>query len=471
MQLRELWIQSLEKILIKVRDIRWTSSADFTLPAWRKARNWQEGYEKLWLGMNSKKDFVITKSDELFTEDLKEPLILERKCLYIPYDATEGITSTALAVADELKFDIPLLQNGAKPRPLNKKLNKPCLAITIDFIPNFEDFRNTTIVIPHWESIGFLRLCLNSINLVFRETQMPKVLVIDDCSRDSTWAQVRDLVSEFSFEAVQIKRTDQKKVADVGKLLDEAIRLVETEYICMLDADTQILTRDFLAYPISMLQSKTVISVGLDTNLAESYHSNQSWLKYGQVDTKKVNLPGYNAITNNLYRVMRTLDASAISVADPFSRRVQSRTYRDQLGRLIRKFDSLLPAQFPKKGFSREFIKWKVINSSWPSMPPTSDNGVNANYWMDKNNMGYKINVPITSYGLSTPNDGVCFQNISNYLVHIALSTRALSNERREIDNAGKQFYDAVGEIVENEYEFADMSRKVREISLLHEFK
>jgi len=84
--------------------------------------------------------------------------------------------------------------------------------------------------------------------------------------------------------------------------------------------------------------------------------------------------------------------------------------------------------------------------------------------------MGLKINIPITSYGFRTPNDGVCFQNISNYLVHIALSTRALSVERREIDNAGEQFYEAVREIVENHYEYAEMSRKVAKISLFHEY-
>lgn len=456
--------------MIKVRDIRWSSSTELILPAWHKANNWQEGYEKLWLGVKSSTGSIVNNSNDLFEECSNNSIVLERKCFYIPFDAIEGNTSTAIAVTSKLNCHVPLLENGATPRPLNENLKKPCLAIAIDIIPNCDAFKNTTIVIPHWESIGFLRLCINSIHLTFTNSEIPKVLVIDDKSCEVTWKKVQDLSKEFSFETVQIQRIDQQKVADVGKLLDEAIKLVSTEYICMLDADTQILSREILSYPISMLQSPNVISVGLDTNLADSYHDNQVWLKYGNIDTKRINLPGYNAITNNLYRVMRTLDSRAISAAEPFSRRVQDRTFRDQLGRIIRKFDSLLPAKLSKKGFSREIIKSRIFNSSWPSMPPTSDNGVNANYWMDKNNMGLKINIPITSYGFKTPNDGVCFQNISNYLVHIALSTRALSTERREIDDAGEQFYVAVREIVENEFEYVEMSKKIREISLFHEY-
>ena len=456
--------------MIKVRDVRWTSSAEFTLPAWKKAKTWQEGYEKLWLGVESSKGFIANRSGELLNQYSDASEILERKCFYIPFDAIEGDTSTAFVVTSKLNCSIPLLANGATPTPLNGNFKKPCLAITIDAAPNFEAFQNTTIVIPHWESIGFLRLCINSINLTFNKSELPKILVIDDNSSEDTWMMVQALAKEFSFKTFQIQRSDQKKVADVGKLLDEAIKLVSTEYICMLDSDTQILSREFLKYPISMLQSQSVVSVGLDTNLGDSYHSNRAWLKYGYIDKKRVNLPGYYTVTNNLYRVMRTLDARAISSADPFSRRVKDRKYRDQVGRIIRKIDSLLPTKISKKGFSREIIKWKALNSSWPSMPPTSDNGVNANYWMDKNNMGVKINIPITSYGFRTPNDGVCFQNISNYLVHIALSTRALSVERREIDNAGEQFYEAVREIVENHYEYAEMSRKVAKISLFHEY-
>lgn len=471
MPLRESSTQSPEKILIKVRDVRWTSSAELNLPAWRHAKNWQEGYEKLWLGSKGHEASIITTSDELLSEKTTQMAGIERKCFYIPFDAVQGNTSTAFALADILKFEIPLLESSAKPKPLNNKLMKPCLALTIDYLEDSKKVQNTTIVIPHWESIGFLRLCINSIRHVFAESLMPEVLVIDDNSNEDTWSRVQALAEEFTFNAIQIQRFDQKKVADVGKLLDEAIRVVQTEYICMLDADTLILSKDFLSVPISKLQSYSVVSVGLDTDLADSYHSNRQWLKYGQVDKKRINLPGYNSITNNLYRVMRTLDAQAISIADPFSRRVINRTLRDQFGRLIRKIDTFLHPKFPMKGFSRELIKARILNSSWPSMPPTSDNGVNANYWMDKNNMGLKINIPITSYGFRTPYDGVCFQNISNFLVHIALSTRALSSERREIEDAGEEFYGAVNEIVENQYEYADMSRKVNEISLIHVYE
>jgi N-acyl-D-aspartate/D-glutamate deacylase len=82
-------------------------------------------------------------------------------------------------------------------------------------------------------------------------------------------------------------------------------------------------------------------------------------------------------------------------------------------------------------------------------MPPTCDNGVAANAWMDQNMMGVKWNYPISSYGVMTASDGVAFQNISGLLVHIALSTRALSESRREVENAGEAYYTAIRNILE----------------------
>ena len=90
-------------------------------------------------------------------------------------------------------------------------------------------------------------------------------------------------------------------------------------------------------------------------------------------------------------------------------------------------------------------------------MAPTSDNGVNANFWMDIGHIGIKVDIPITTIGFHNPLDGVRFQNISTLLVHIALSTRALSTERRKINDIGAHFNDYVREIVENEYNYDEI--------------
>ena len=249
-------------------------------------------------------------------------------------------------------------------------------------------------------------------------------------------------------------------------MLDEGLKLVSTKYVCMLDADTVILAPEFITKPIAILADLQYSSVGLDTGLAEAYHSNSYWNKRAKVTRSRTNLPGYSTITNNLYRVMITADAQAVSAAIGFSRSYGERKVRDQIGRVIRKIDLLTSKFSSAPGFSRELIKRKFLNSNFPSMPPTSDNGVNANYWMDSNGMGWKANIPITSYGLLTPRDGVCFQNISGLLIHIALSTRALSIDRREVEDAGAEFYEAVQEIVSNQFSFDVLAKKVIELSL-----
>jgi hypothetical protein len=176
-------------------------------------------------------------------------------------------------------------------------------------------------------------------------------------------------------------------------------------------------------------------------------------------------LPGYQTITNNLFRIMLTADAKAVAKSIGFSRKAWERRFRDQCGRLLRKLDKKIFSGTRYSGFSREIIKSRILNSNYMNMPPTSDNGVNANYWMDSNCMGYKVNIPITSFGLRTPNDGVCFQNISDIFVHIALSTRALSEDRREISDAGAEFYAAVSDISSGKYSHMKLREKIIEYS------
>jgi hypothetical protein len=84
---------------------------------------------------------------------------------------------------------------------------------------------------------------------------------------------------------------------------------------------------------------------------------------------------------------------------------------------------------------------------------------------MDQNMMGVKWNYPITSHGIITESDGVAFQNISGLMVHIALSTRALSDTRREVESAGDDYYDAVKYIVERKDSLESRLNLVVELS------
>lgn len=79
-------------------------------------------------------------------------------------------------------------------------------------------------------------------------------------------------------------------------------------------------------------------------------------------------------------------------------------------------------------------------NDRQPYLPCGCDNGVAANHFIDINRFGPKFNIPLTSYVGLTPGDGAFGQNISGLLFHFALSTRALSRERREVSDAGDAF-------------------------------
>jgi hypothetical protein len=376
-----------------------------------------------------------------------------------------------------MEFNQPLWQKvferleispKAYPRGIQANLtadHEPVIGFVIDRPTHKTVIEDTTILIPHWESLGFIELCLHSIRSVFDNESKPSILVIDDKSSLDTYSELQRICDSYSANLLRIERDDHSKTADVGAVLDFGISKTVTKFICMLDADTMILDRNFLLRPISLLEKLNCVSVGLDTGLADSYHAQPIWTR----NTEKregLNFPGETSITNNLYRVMRTADARAIAKAIGFSRKAKERKFRDQIGRSIRKLDTLYASKLKISGFSKELIKKSIFNSKYPNMPPTSDNGVNANYWMDTNSMGWKYNLPITSFGFKTPNDGICFQNISGSLVHIALSTRALSKSRREIPDAGNDFYEGVKLIVSRSQDLNSLSEKVLKLSL-----
>ena len=77
--------------------------------------------------------------------------------------------------------------------------------------------------------------------------------------------------------------------------------------------------------------------------------------------------------------------------------------------------------------------------------------------------MGPKFNIPLTSYIGLTPRDGAFGQNISGLAFHFALSTRALSRSRKEVDNPGEYFRDWIGRIQESEGLDSEIIREMAE--------
>jgi hypothetical protein len=456
-------IQSFE-----VRDAQWSSKNSFSLPAWHGTNDWKTGFRKLWLqdvleGVGYCDEFIV-ESWESFEETLKDVKLMDvdRFLIYVPINTKGRKQALWSEVLDAFNHEVPSWNTKFEPVALTKGLS-PHLALCLDK-KNTEIENQTTFLVPHWESLGFIELFLYSCRKVFN-VDSPQILVIDDGSSKATLEELINICKFYGAEVKQIQRLDKEKVADVGAVLDYGLKSVKTKYVCMLDADIILTKSTMIEDCIRLLDDRSIISIGLDTSLAEEYHSNFNWGKNRISKTMGRQLPGYLSVTNNLFRFMRTEDAKTVSSRCGFARANQERKMRDQLGRAIRKFSRKILNDQLNLAIN-DLINSKMLNSRYPVMPPTCDNGVAANAWMDENMMGLKWNYPISSYGVMTENDGVAFQNISGLMVHIALSTRALSDSRREVDDAGQMYYAAIKDIVNRQTSLEVRFATVLELSL-----
>ena len=428
----------------EIREYSWSTEHDFKKPAWRHL-SWRMGFEYLW-GNDFSAGICTNRADlELYLRSFDNS-DSRRAIAYIPHDALNDKKLLWREVCDQYDLEYPSLSYKNKPVGLDDMKSAPVVAFVFDKIEKIENQPELTILIPHWESFGFLRMCLWSIRQHLSAQEIA-IVVLDDESSPATYEKIEKLCVEHSAELHKISRFNKKTVADVGLLLDLGLDFVKTKFVCMLDADTIHLSPNVYKEITPLLQKRSVVSIGLDTGLGSSYHSEKAWKRVKRIYPYDVSYPGSQTITNNLFRVMRTADANAVSKASKFSRQVEKRKLRDQSGRVLRRLASISDSKTLQNRI-KSLLLFRLFNSHYPSMPPTGDNGVTANYWMESNNMGRKINIPITSYGFQSPSDGICFQNISDLIVHIALSTRALSEERREIRDAGGDFYEAVRDII-----------------------
>ncbi len=302
------------------------------------------------------------------------------------------------------------------------------LGITID---SRDTPKSVGIIIPHWNSWNFLKGCLTNIQKCRNSDLIETVYVIDDSSDDGSFEKARDFFkNDQSIQFHQVIRSSKKEIPDVGYLLDYGLGLVKEQYVAMIDADIIPLSKDWLSFPIWLQEKYNCSSVGLDTGLSCSYRnriSNQNWwqpingyFNYGGLYDNQ-----WFTCTNNLYRIMNSATAKVVSNLIGFTRSC------DRKKTIINRFHQI----------ATNSLKFKIFNKRYPYFPGCEDNGVAASHFIDLNLLGPKFNIPLTSYIGLTPKDGTFGQNIAGLIFHFALSTRALSSERREVDDAGKDFY------------------------------
>lgn len=301
------------------------------------------------------------------------------------------------------------------------------LGFTID---SRDSPKSVGIIIPHWNSWPFLKICIENIQKNKNPTLTETTYVIDDSSDDGSYEKAQDYFrNDSSIQFHQVYRKSKKDDADVGYLLDHGVGIIQEQYVAMIDADIIPISPDWLSFPIWLQEKYNCSSVGLDTGLSSCYihriRSQNWWQPYeGYVTYGGLYDNQWFSCTNNLYRVMNSTLAKVVSESIGFTRDCPNRS--SILNKIYRK--------------GKDFLRLSFLNKRYPYFPGCEDNGVAANHFIDINAFGPKFNIPLTSYIGVTPNDGTFGQNISGLIFHFALSTRALSTERREVSDAGYDY-------------------------------
>ena len=291
--------------------------------------------------------------------------------------------------------------------------------------------KSVGVLVPHWESWPFLKPCLEQMQAQRHPGLQQRIYVLDDASEDGSFETAcAHFADDADIVFLRCERPNKKDEADVGLILDYGLDLVHEQYVAMVDADAVPLSSDWLAFPIWLIEEFGCSSVGLDTGLSAAYTKRipgQVWWQPtdGYVPGAGLYDNDWFTCTNNLYRVMPAALARVVAEQIGFTRASHVAAapngggFRQRMRRLLRQ-------QMPKPRH--------------PYLPGGCDNGVAANHFIDLNRLGPKFNLPLTSYIGLTPRDGAFGQNICGLLFHFALSTRALSRERKEVEDAGQSF-------------------------------
>ncbi len=380
---------------------------------------------------------------------LKEMIRMAKHRVVVTMDVSEelGVNRTLLRELESfLGMSLPaippnVLQSNSPKlakfgiEPLTEFKHIRVLGITIDAE---DEPKSVGILIPHWESFAFADACIRGILKHKHPLLREHIYLLDDDSHDGSFEALKKkyrLNQMISFH--QFKRQDQSVSADVGKVLDEGLKLVKEQFVAMVDADTIPLSSDWLTFPIWLIEKYHLSMAGLDTGLSSAYtrFDPDMWWQPDRGYSIRGGFYDNNwfMIVNNLYRVMRTATAKVVSESIGFTRGEETS----------------LPQRATQKIKNILGLKRELVNPRAPYLPAGCDNGVAANHFIDINRMGGKFNIPLTSYIGLTEHDGAYGQNISDLLFHYALSTRALSTKRREVYRPGAAYLGWVEQIMQ----------------------
>lgn len=401
-------------------DVRWASASELALPLWRDlprhlrgAERWAQGYVRSRVPAAPS----VAYAGRASLGPAGDPIAELRALL----DATAHRVAVVVDVSDlaaERLGELEALLGAPLPAAPADAIDggERTLGVTLDAR---DAPRTAAVLIPHWESLPFLRPCLRSL-LAHRNPRVRQTIyVLDDSSGDGSFETAqREFAGEEEIRFLRLDRPNRDREADVGLLLDMGLREVGEQYVATIDADVFATSPDWLAFPIWLAERHAASAVGMDSGLSTGY---TAWGPHRWAQPPE----GYRPSTglydndwfvciNNLYRIMPTALAKVASEQVGYTRRN------------------------PRTGLERLWLRATRARSAY--IRGGADNGVAASHFVDVNRLGGKFNIPLTFAAGGTPRDGAIGQNIGGLIFHFALSTRALSEERREVDDPGERF-------------------------------
>ena len=314
-------------------------------------------------------------------------------------------------------------------RPASEDDSVRLLGITID---TRDSPRSVAIVVPHWESVPMLEVAIDSYRRHKPTEFEQRIYIADDGSSDATREHLRHLERQSDdISLIEVNRLDHAVHADIGAVIDEAVRHVEEQYTLLVHCDLFALNQDWIRLPAAIIEHYGCSSVGTDTGLSAAYPQVLSWLKMQPGKNPYTAAAGrygndWFTNTNDFYRMLPTAIAKVVSEQIGFTRGGAPSKRRTLELRIRPSIAKVVPGLTP----------WQRYPYIWPA----ADNGVAANHFLDINALGAKFNLPITSFYGLTPRDGAFGQNIGGLALHFALSARALSHARREVSDAGNAY-------------------------------
>jgi hypothetical protein len=259
--------------------------------------------------------------------------------------------------------------------------------------------RKVTICIPVCFEFEFLKGSINQIMKCKHPEIEYEIIICDQTSQEMS-KMIHDQFSHYSeIKIVKIPRID------AGYPIDVASRMATGQYFCTLDSDAFPISGLWLYLPVRLIEEFGFSFIGKESGLHYSY---------------KDSLGDYFHI-NNYYRVSKTEVARKISQEIGF---IRSQNRNNPLVQLE---------------YSQSF-------------PIECDNGVLAQWWSDKFQMGPKLSLMMDKIIGKTPQLGVWGMIIDDLVFHMVFGQ---TNEECGIQSLGQ--------------DYVNMSKKINQFGLTEE--